>query len=307
MKKAILWTLSVLTLCSVAVGAFLYIRDRNVKAPFKDLIFPVIDLKTGKLGYMDISGNIVIQPVYNYANEFQGRWQGLTFVRDEAGYKLIDKLGNVRSQSFLLVQYYPAAGVVLAGNKLKDSDEMRFGYFNLDGSVILQPEYIQLSPLLNGRAFAQMQDKHWYIIDKYGDIIKKLDENIQYIQVTMIPSGYVAFTREGNGMDPGRSYSEWMLSKWGYMDIDGNVIFEMNDADSHVTAFENGRALISKAYQNYMKMYIIDLMGNVVVDLGRSDLYQYQYQGAGYFSDGVACILNREKVKYGAINSKGNG
>jgi hypothetical protein len=163
------------------------------------------------------------------------------------------------------------------------------GYYKLDGTVILPDKYRFMSLFINGKSIVQKSDDfHWYIIDDKGEVIKKLDESITYARWEMFPTGYIAFTR---------SYlNEYLDSKYGYMDAEGNVLFEL-PYHSFVTTFENGYAIIRDG-DRYM-ICVIDTKGNVVKELGLSN-----YAGLKGFKDGIAPVKMESRLM-GAVNSDG--
>ncbi len=307
MRKIILWSLAVVLFCASVVGIYSYVHAQNIKKPFLDLIFPVEDLKTGKIGYMDINGNIVIKPEYDFAYDFQPQWNGLTKVKNSGRYGLIDKKGNIvfPVQYSYLLNYDPKTNTVIAGNKIRVSSgryENRLGYYKLDGTEILPEEYQYLSQFVNGKAIAQKTDGFWYIIDDSGHVVKELDKSIKYVFFYMYSSGYAAYT----SVDPDRTLNDYGLPACGFIDTEGNIIFEMNP-DTYVTTFENGRAVIDRVVKDdqdrpVKKTFIIDFSGTTVVDLGE---YMFCRDGIGGFSDGVACGYKFE-AGYGAIDANGN-
>jgi len=303
LKKAVLSMLAILVLCAAVVG-FSYAHLRNETGQFRELIFPVEDLKTGKQGYMDINGNIVIEPIYDIAYEFDDSWNGLAMVTNSEGWVggLIDRKGNVVFPvRYSVLHYNPVNNTIVAGSSMLNSSgiyETRYGYYRLDGTMILPNEYLLLSAFIDGKAFAQKMDGYWYIIDASGNVVKELDESIKMIFYGMYSSGAIAFTRT----DPNKTMDDWGLNANGFIDAKGDILFEINDRNTYVTSFENGRAVIDKVVNNTMKAFVIDTSGAVIADLGKCSFYR---GGTGGFKNGIACGMNLESGGSGAIDSDG--
>jgi hypothetical protein len=179
----------------------------------------------------------------------------------------------------------------------------RSGLFNLDGTMILLFEYKYMSEFVDGKALVQKNDYNWYIIDMSGNIIKKLDESIKFAYTYMYPSGYIAFTKEGDGIHLVRSIGEWGFTHWGYMDREGNILFELKDKLTDVTQFSQGRAVIT-VWDGFNAL-IVDISGRIIKDLGMAN---NNLQGG--LHDGIACVNGRinpaNKPAYGAIDMDGN-
>ncbi len=309
-QKTLLLALVALLVVSGAFGLYRYLHERSVKAAFVNLLFPVEDLATGKQGYMDSDGNIAIAPVYDYAYEFEDEWNGLT----QAGYMygwtngLVDRKGNVVFPFQKIWAYYPASQTVCVArpyeSKYRGDDEWRYGLFKLDGTMILPFEYKYLSEFVDGKALAQKNDYRWYILDEAGKELKQLDEGIKFAYVSLYRSGYIPFTRQGDGISVLNSLGEWSFTYWGYMDRDGNVLFELKDMVTYATRFYNGRAVITDWNRNGYRALIINTSGDVLKVLENS---YFRFS----FSDGITCghIFDEQDFHhylYGAIDTDGN-
>lgn len=87
------------------------------------------------------------------------------------------------------------------------------------------------------------------------------------------------------------------MSYYGYIDMDGNILFEIDDAYTSQARFYNGRAVISKREGYGYKAYLIDTSGNTLKILGDTVYFQYG------FTDGVAPVIIGPGV--GAIDLNG--
>jgi len=300
MKKIYLCVLAITLYCVNIFGISSCVHQPNTKKPFSDLIFPVTDLSTGKTGYMDVNGKIIIKPDYDYAYELIPEWDGLlqvgNYKNGDLCFGLIDKTNNVIFPiQYELLIYDPSNKTIIASKTvvfvfMSGLPILSVGYYKLDGTVILPDQYRFMSKFINGKAIVQKSDDfHWYIIDEKGEVIKKLDESITYAWWNMYHTDYIAFSRT--------YLDEYLISKYGYMDTEGKVLFEL-PYQSLVTEFENGRAIIQDVSRNII--CVIDTEGNVIKELGMS---YYAYING--FKDGIA-LVSMESGLMGAVNSDGD-
>lgn len=114
----------------------IYMTSYNLKA---QNLYPYLD--NGLYGYMNIQGDIIIQPQYAFAKDFS-----------DCGLAL-----------------------VLEPNK-------KFGYINLKGKYIFKPEFILASNFKNNQAFI-FEKGSYKIINSQGVILKQLPNNIHTIKL----------------------------------------------------------------------------------------------------------------------------
>lgn len=216
-KRAINMLVAGILLVSSCFGIISYLQNQQIKDPFKNLIFPVEEVSTGKMGYMDISGQIVIEPKYEIGYgpkiEFDNDWNGLALAETEEGVGIIDKNNNVVFPFTLnYLEFPPKNYQIVAGQEDESVEEwpkIRFGLFALSGTMQLPMEYKRMSEFINGKAIVQKNDYYWYIIDESGSVVEKLDESITYINIRTYSTGYLAFTRMGSGKDYLSNMDEW--------------------------------------------------------------------------------------------------
>jgi len=119
-----------------------------------------------KFGFIDISGNIVIQP----------QFYGIAAQSNDYEYRNVGDFSN----GFAIVQI----------NLDKSSVNSKYGVIDKTGRVVIQPEFDAIRDIANG-LFTFYLDKRWGLIDKTGQIILKP----HYISI----NGHLPFLRE-NGL-----------------------------------------------------------------------------------------------------------
>jgi hypothetical protein len=167
--------------------------------------------KDGKWGYRDNSGNVLIQPRYELAQEFSP--EGIAAVVDEKGWAYIDKAGRpvVRPLAVDNGPDYFREGVA------RFTRDGKVGFFDRSGKVVIQPVYAFAMPFFEGRAAvcegcAEIQEgEHrsvrggtWGFIDRGGRLV--------------IP---LRFAEAGN-FENGRARVR-AGAKWQYVGKDGKV------------------------------------------------------------------------------------
>lgn len=100
---------------------------------FQNDLNPVILNETGKFGFINQNGEVIIAPQFDFACPFKGN---VAFASQDYYYKLIDKQGNaVIDQQFEHVRNWSSNGLaaVCVGGK--------WGYINQEGEMVIQPQY----------------------------------------------------------------------------------------------------------------------------------------------------------------------
>jgi hypothetical protein len=156
----------------------------------------VFDLAGGRSGYIDITGRVVIQPIYNGAGNFS---EGLAWAKaqnDEVGFidqkgtwiikpsfdkggdfDSISGLARVKSTGFWV--YSQRDGKVKYFMNTKNFGEFKngfaigektgkYGFFNANAEWAIPPQFDAVKDFKNGYAAAKLGDK-WGIIDKHGN------------------------------------------------------------------------------------------------------------------------------------------
>lgn len=231
---------------------------------------PVQIKKDGKYGFIDKNGTIVIQPIYNLADDFS---EGLASVRVDGKWGFIDKQGTMVIKPKFYSFGPPKFKEGLACVKMT-SEEEDYGLIDTKGDWIIQPILPSIVPVFSigeGLASVKVEDK-WGFIDKQGNLIIKA----QFDNVFGFENGLASVNIGG---------------KWGFINKQGNFVIQPQF--DYARNFSEGLARI----QVNNKWGFIDMQGNIVI--------QPQFEGATMFMNGFAGILLEKEGKAGFIDKKG--
>ncbi|MEG2957875.1 MAG: WG repeat-containing protein [Christensenellaceae bacterium] len=238
-------------------------------------MLPFIDAD-GKFGYMDKEGNILIQPVYDYAGRFS---EGVAEIRmnDKSGY--IDKTGNIvieakydtglpkndgivtvyeiiepntethtvyldeEGKELLRVECFFSGAYSQGMIRVKDTETSTMRFIDLTGKDVFDKEFTSVGDYFEGKAWFYEGATGGYI-DKKGNVL------------------FEGFTRAGDfseGLAPVRKDG-----MWGYINEKGEFALKFPDLKEPdlLRPFENGKAFF--IVNNLMG--VIDKEGNVLVE-----------------------------------------
>ncbi len=132
-----------------------------------------------KWGYKNKKGEIVIEPQFDYADDFS---EGLAAIKIGGKWGYINKEGKyVINPEFDKVDYFSEG---LAAVKIRG----KWGYINTEGKFVIEPKFDWVSPFSKGLAEVKVGDKNYYI-NKKGEIVllpsefKKLPEKICILDI----------------------------------------------------------------------------------------------------------------------------
>jgi hypothetical protein len=227
---------------------------------------------TGRYGYIDTTGKMVINPQFNYAVDFS---EGLAFIRDEATgrYGYIDKTGKVvvNPQSGFGYDFSEGLAEVAIGNK--------HGYIDRSGTMIVPPLSEVGGPRFSeGLVGMQIGGRQGYF-DKTG----KVAINPQFAWASAFSEG-LASVKVGDGN----------TGKWGFIDKTGRVIIDPQF--EWALGFSEGLAMVRIGG----RAGFIDKTGKVVINP--------QFDVASGFSQGLAAVRIGDDTggKYGYIDKMGH-
>ncbi|PZD96661.1 hypothetical protein DNH61_05505 [Paenibacillus sambharensis] len=261
--------------------------------------------REGKWGYFDLNGEVKIQPVYNeveyfsnglaavrvfdnwgYINEegmqiiepdfsFAGPFRhGRALVSKNNKYKVIEETGRtINSIDNEYIVDEPIAWASLHGGVIRIPKDNKTGYINLDGEVLIEPQYLESGPFVNGLAWVEDVEHHHYYIDISG---KKMIE---------MPTGIIPDTFSEGLAALCNSYT----LKSSVMDRNGNIVIE--ETLSNPNYFSEG---FSSIMVNG-KIAFIDKQGNAA--------FNTNFDEALPFIGGVALVANNDK--WGVMDREG--
>ena len=177
----------------------------------------------GKWGYIDKIGNFVIQPQYSNANSFS---EGMAVVDND---RCIDKNGNFLS-------FYSSGGVNFSeGLALVRNKDWKYGYIDKTGRWIIQPQYKEAGIFSEGLAAVPEGEKY----GKYGYIDKMGRWVIQpqYGNADKFSEGLAAVKEYIN------EYINQDGARYGYIDKTGRWVIQPTFFLAH--SFSGGKAAVS--------------------------------------------------------------
>ncbi len=276
-------------------------------------LFEIIDRTTGKYGFMDIDGNVIIEPHFDRVGYFD---EGLALAEIDGKCGFIDQQGK-EIVPFIYddaVSYEEGMAAVRLNGKWGFVDKVgnevvscRYDGVGTGGSVFSQDE-----GFYEGVAVVELNQKRGFI-DKTGkevipceyDWACSFSDGLACVALNrklMIINhdGREAFHFKYNEWNKrGEKYSEGLLgvssnTLWGFIDKEGNEVIPC--IYRGVADFHEGLAVV----RFLGKMGFVDKQGNQVVPL----LYEY----ARDFSEGLASVRvgNGYEGKYGFVDKQGN-
>lgn len=273
----------------------------------------------GKIGYLDQKLEVILSPQYDYGSNFV---DGYAIVEKRSKYHVIDYRGDILYSSNARDLNHIGDSLFVEQNglyKIIDIDSKRIIANNLqsvqwdgDGntSIIaavyydsdIRSSYINnkgetlFDNMLFNRAYSFNQGVATVLTDDWLFAILDIKGNIIYGD----------YRRLGKVFSEGLSPAQTMDLRTGYIDTNGQFVFEIplvvsNEMGYENTPFENGRAIIN-CLGDEQYFIIIDNEGNYLSDKIRAD-------NSYGFNEGMSVIhkysyANDEHI-YGYVNTQG--
>ncbi|MEK3792741.1 WG repeat-containing protein [Paenibacillus sp. FSL R7-0204] len=240
-------------------------------APFK--------LKDGTLwGYINNDGRIVIEPRYDYAEEFQenglavvqrgnvsglidssGRErvrpvysfigpfsEGRAVVSDAKGYTFIDEKGKEVTSARYDYLNSLHEGRALFSKQNTPGGNSLYGYLDAQGKEVLPAVYLDAGDFSNGTALVKVAEGEYALIDVHGAVL----HTYKHPFVGYPGDGLLAFQATEDG-------------KYGYLHTDGTIAIQPQYTAA--LPFSEGRAVINTA-ADYGNAYgLIDKQGKMII------------------------------------------
>jgi Protein of unknown function (DUF3298)./KWG Leptospira. len=230
-----------------------------------------------KWGYIDNKGDFAIKPKYDFAYSFGEN--GIAIVKEKNFYGIVDQLGRYvlqpkydsidefsegraaavykdifkvidESGKELTNKPYTFIGRFKEGRATASVTDMQgkslYGYLDREGNEAVPLKYEYVGDYNNGKAVVKISDNQYALIGLNGQILKIY----RYAFVGEIGDGLLAFKQSDDG-------------KFGYMDVDGNIVIQPKYTAAQ--SFSKGRAIvnISESYSNGYGL--IDEKGNYIM------------------------------------------
>ncbi|MGJ5817845.1 WG repeat-containing protein [Paludibaculum fermentans] len=128
--------------------------------------------KDGKAGYMDAKGRVVIQPNLHDVGGFGGEFhEGLLRVKDEVGYRYIDKSGATAFRLDAWLAFEFSEGLAAAALESGPSRRVLWGFIDRTGRFVIEPKYFTVSGFSEGLARVGVEGQFGSTgyIDQFGN------------------------------------------------------------------------------------------------------------------------------------------
>ena len=250
-----------------------------------------------KYGYIDLNGNKIIEPIYDFATEFSEGFAVVSQYTDvEIKNQVIDPKGNVIFENGDSISPF-----VNGYAAYMDTSTYQKGFIDTTGNIVIQPAYTVVSDFnSDGHAYAIDDTGALITLDAQGRVLDVLDLGSMGPSIYDIKDGYATFstyTDESNFM--------------GVIDMKGNTIIEA--VESNIVNLGAGRFAVSEPghpyyeYQNAPSA-IFNEKGEALTDYLYFDLGTYRNGFVSAVDDRYTYILDLEGNKLpGTLAQEGRG
>ena len=282
--------LLILIICVVLVGITILIVNAVINANKDYTLEKIIDrnyftlYKNGKVGIINTSGEIIINPEYNYIQIPNPTKDVFICSKNDTTVALNSK-GEVLFQNYEEVTGIPVTGAIgdipYEKSVLKYKQGDLYGLINLEGKVITKPIYekIESVPYKEGEILVQKDGKQGVINSKGAELVEiKYDSIIgdgYYNQIDYKEAGYIV------GIKTEDKYQYGYLNNKGKQildnefdeivrlnQIEGEDVYLLSTKAGKKGLIKNGKVVLENAYDQLEYDTTIDL-----IKIKQNDLY----------------------------------
>ena len=227
--------------------------------------------QNGKMGCIDIAGKVVINPQFDYADEF---YEDLAKVVIGGKFGFIDKGGKV-----VINPQFTDAAMFSEGLAFVEIDK-KTGVIDKTGKFVINPQFDDYNYGENSQKFSggiapvRVGDKIGYI-----DTTGKFAVNPQFLRGNSFSEG-LAQVMVGSRDEEGYTTED---SKCGYIDKTGK--FVINPQFALCEDFTNGLAVVGQGTKKSFRNVAIDKTGKIVVQSST-------FHVAGIYNDNLIPVCN---------------
>ncbi len=249
----------ILTICLLSPG---FGKSQRVTQKSISPEVPLVAVNPdNKFGFIDIHGNIVITPKYEYARDYH---EGLAVVRTGGKWGFIDTNGKMVIEAKFDCIHNNGFSQGLAAVVQGDPEGKRNNsYIDKTGNWVIKPQFDSAEPFSENTAPVKI-DKKYGLINRKGEYIVPP----RYANLQNISEGLAAFQDEPAG-------------KWGYIDLEGKQVIVPRFDYAH--EFSEGLAEVTLKG----KSGFIDKKGKIVIPI--------EYDFVDRFSEGLASVSKDKK------------
>jgi hypothetical protein len=242
--------------------------------PFRDGVSRVVNKVDGRLlgGYIDKKGKLIVPVQYDRIGKFQ---DGYGIIQTDQGFNYVDKTGKLRPSPANAGQIFTEFSSGLAMGISQGANNMRtYTYFDNTFTTKFTLNAYEAIGCQGNIVIASLMPRVYSIFDKKG------------VKVKDLPSGLQGLDFFGEGM-----FGVKIMGKWGFMNEKGEMVIQVK-YDS-VGAFRDGYARV----QNAGKWTVINTKDIVQT----KENYDYLLLG----SDGIYTYFKNYDRKYGVKYAAG--
>ncbi|MEK4005837.1 WG repeat-containing protein [Paenibacillus sp. FSL H3-0333] len=194
-------------------------------------------------GLIDSSGRERVKPVYNFIGPFS---EGRAVVSDVKGYTFIDEKGKEVTSARYDYLNSLHEGRALFSKQNTTGGNSLYGYLDAQGKEVLPAVYLDAGDFSNGTALVKIAEGEYALIDLHGVVL----HTYKHPFVGYPGDGLLAFQATENG-------------KYGYLHTDGTIAIQPQYTAA--LPFSEGRAVINTA-ADYGNAYgLIDKQGKMII------------------------------------------
>lgn len=249
-------------------------------------------IKSGdKWGFVNSKGNIVIQPVFDYVQNFS---ENLAVAKKNGKYGYINLNGD-----FSVPPKYDWAVPFSEGKGLIEVND-KWGFININGNIVIEAKFTKAHPFEQGYSKVMLQNK-WFFIDKTG----KIAHSRKYDKIGELHNKKTIFSSQNHK-------NSSIKTQTGILDLEHNTVINISDIN---VSFEG----LPKINNGLIRFWEQDC--NILCSLGMSDPKRRKKWGfidlkgnqvippkfifANSFSECFASVQSGSDEKYGFINTDG--
>jgi hypothetical protein len=252
-------------------GIFVIKPQYDSAMDFQDNGLAIV-VKGNVSGLIDRYGRYIVPLMYSSITEFN---EGLAAVVDDFGFRVIDVRGQILTpKSYSYIGMYQDGRAVFSN--MNEQGSTLYGYLDRQGTEVIPMQYLSAMDFKDELALVQIKERQFALIGLKGEILFTYN----YANVSNLGDGLLPFQPEPN-------------SKYGYIDIKGNVIIQ--PLYSVALPFSNERAVVNTSVDISNKYGLIDKEGNFIIKPIYNEIYTL---GEDRVAVGIA--INPEELYIGS-------
>ena len=231
----------------------------------------------GEYGYLLPSGEWLVYPRYEYAEDFQEN--GIATVKDNGKYGLIrtdgEYLAEPRFESDISQQFWSISeySIVFSCKVALVYEDGLYGFLREDGTFLFEPQFEDAHSFSEMQVAMVKKDGLWGYVTLGGEYLFEP----QFDTAWYFSNNVTTVFKDG---------------KYGLITLDGGYLVEPQF--DHVFAFVNGYAIVQKGKYPNAKRGFVGLDGQIIEPC---------FDNVSDFHDGYACVMKNNL--YGYIDTTG--